>query len=149
MSSPRFLGITQSVCPVCRSLVPAKLIGIEGDLYFEKFCPVHGQERVFVRADIDDYIQTSSNELQTANDFTISLWFKADATNFGHHLLWQGYNTAQGWGQPSDPLQQEMHISMGDIIRGVIPFVALVLVALIILAIFPDIALWLPSQMIK
>jgi len=58
MSDHLFLGITQSVCPECRSLIPAKLVGIEGDIYFDKFCPVHGRNRVFIRADVDDYIQT-------------------------------------------------------------------------------------------
>lgn len=43
----------------------------------------------------------------------------------------------------------DLGISMGDIIRGVIPFVLLVLVGVVLLAVFPEIALWLPAQMIK
>jgi len=43
----------------------------------------------------------------------------------------------------------DLGISMEDIIRGVIPFVLLVLVGVVLLAVFPQIALWLPAQMIK
>ncbi|MBA7614812.1 C4-dicarboxylate TRAP transporter large permease protein DctM [subsurface metagenome] len=40
-------------------------------------------------------------------------------------------------------------VTTGDIIRGVIPFVLLIVVALALLIIFPQIILWLPGQMIK
>lgn len=40
-------------------------------------------------------------------------------------------------------------VTTGDIIRGVFPFVLLVLIALALLIIFPQIILWLPGQMIK
>lgn len=43
----------------------------------------------------------------------------------------------------------DLGISMEDIIRGVIPFALLVLVGVVLLAVFPEIALWLPAQMIK
>jgi tripartite ATP-independent transporter DctM subunit len=43
----------------------------------------------------------------------------------------------------------ELGVTMGDIIRGVIPFVILVMVGLVLLAIFPQLILWLPSMMIK
>ncbi|TET48339.1 MAG: TRAP transporter large permease subunit, partial [Dehalococcoidia bacterium] len=39
-------------------------------------------------------------------------------------------------------------VTTGDIIRGVIPFVLLILVALGLLITFPQIILWLPGQMI-
>ncbi|MBU1056477.1 MAG: radical SAM protein [Proteobacteria bacterium] len=58
MSAHKLLGITQSTCPVCRELVPTKLLNINNDLYFEKLCPVHGINKVFVRADVNDYIKT-------------------------------------------------------------------------------------------
>lgn len=61
----------------------------------------------------NDYVQTTSNELKTANAFTISLWFRADDTNFGQHLLWQGKGTWNGWGNNPDS-EEEMHISLGD-----------------------------------
>ncbi len=40
-------------------------------------------------------------------------------------------------------------ITTGDIIRGVIPYVILIIVALGLMIIFPQIILWLPGQMIK
>ena len=40
-------------------------------------------------------------------------------------------------------------VTTGDIIRGVFPFVILILVALALLIIFPEIILWLPGQMIR
>jgi tripartite ATP-independent transporter DctM subunit len=42
----------------------------------------------------------------------------------------------------------ELGITMHDIIKGVLPFVALVAVALVILTIFPQIVTWLPQKMI-
>ena len=55
------------------------------------------------------YVSTTSSELKTADSFTISLWFKADVTNFAHHLVWQGEDGGNGWGG-----QQEMHLTLGD-----------------------------------
>jgi len=43
----------------------------------------------------------------------------------------------------------ELGVTMGDIIRGVIPFVILIMVGLGLLAIFPQLILWLPGLMIK
>jgi len=43
----------------------------------------------------------------------------------------------------------EWGINTGHIIRGVIPFVCLILVALGLCILVPDIILWLPHQMIK
>jgi tripartite ATP-independent transporter DctM subunit len=40
-------------------------------------------------------------------------------------------------------------LTMGDVIKGVLPFVALILVGLVLLVIFPQIITWLPAQMIK
>lgn len=42
----------------------------------------------------------------------------------------------------------ELGVTMADIIRGVIPFVALVMVGLVIFISFPQVILWLPGQMI-
>ncbi len=63
---------------------------------------------------IDDYVQTTSSILKTANSFSISLWFNADATDFAHHLLWQGDGTGNGFGEPI-PRPQEMSLSLGGI----------------------------------
>ncbi len=43
---------------------------------------------------------------------------------------------------------KELGITMGDIIKGVYPFVALVMIALIMLAIFPQLITWLPEMMV-
>ncbi len=43
---------------------------------------------------------------------------------------------------------KELGITMGEIIRGVIPFVIMVMISLIILTIFPEIITWLPEKMI-
>ena len=63
------------------------------------------------------YLQTSSSELKTANEFTVSLWFNADATDFAHMLLWQGDGVTNGWGE-STMDAQEMHIALGDFPAG-------------------------------
>ena len=49
-------GITQSVCGTCRRLVPAKIVSDGTDVYFQKFCPEHGQQRHRVRSNPDDYL---------------------------------------------------------------------------------------------
>ena len=43
----------------------------------------------------------------------------------------------------------EWGVTMGDIIRGVIPFVILVMIGISLLSVFPQLVLWLPSMMIK
>ena len=46
-------------------------------------------------------------------------------------------------------VRPEWGIEMGHIIRGVIPFVILIMVGLALCAVFPQIILWLPSMMVK
>lgn len=46
-------------------------------------------------------------------------------------------------------LPAELGITLGDIVRGVVPFVALILIGLALCITFPDIILWLPGMMIK
>ena len=43
----------------------------------------------------------------------------------------------------------EWGVTTADIIRGVLPFVGLIVIGLALLIIFPDIILWLPHQMIR
>jgi len=43
----------------------------------------------------------------------------------------------------------EWGVTTGHIIRGVIPFVALIIIGIILCAVFPQIILWLPNLMIK
>jgi len=63
----------------------------------------------------NEYIQTPFNDLQTLEDFSIALWFKADATNASHHLIWQGPASQNGWGTGTNENSHEMHISIGRI----------------------------------
>ena len=46
-----FLGTTQSLCPDCLALVPAKVISRNGRIYFRKTCLVHGVREDFVCSD--------------------------------------------------------------------------------------------------
>ena len=43
----------------------------------------------------------------------------------------------------------KLGIATGDIIRGVVPYVIIIVIGLALLVIFPQIILWLPGQMIK
>jgi tripartite ATP-independent transporter DctM subunit len=44
---------------------------------------------------------------------------------------------------------KEAQLTMAEVIRGVIPFVILIMVGLVLCAVFPQLILWLPGQMIK
>jgi hypothetical protein len=50
-----FLGMTQSLCPECLALVPAKIIARDGRVYFRKRCPTHGVRDDFVCSDASQY----------------------------------------------------------------------------------------------
>ncbi len=52
-----FLGTTQSLCPECLALVPAKIIVKGKRVYFRKRCPTHGVREDFVCSDIAHYDQ--------------------------------------------------------------------------------------------
>lgn len=47
-----FLGMTQSLCPQCLSLVPAKIIVRQNRVYFRKTCVRHGAFEDFVCSDV-------------------------------------------------------------------------------------------------
>ena len=49
--SHTFLGMTQSLCPECLAVVPAKIINRHERIYFRKTCPVHGVREDFVCSD--------------------------------------------------------------------------------------------------
>lgn len=46
-----FLGSTQSLCPDCLALVPAKILNRGGRIYFRKHCPTHGFRDDFICSD--------------------------------------------------------------------------------------------------
>ncbi len=52
-----FLGTTQSLCPECLAVVPAKIINRAGRVYFRKTCPQHGTRDDFVCSDARHYDQ--------------------------------------------------------------------------------------------
>lgn len=52
-----FLGMTQSLCPECFALVPAKILERRGRVYFRKQCPTHGIREDFVCSDVSQYDQ--------------------------------------------------------------------------------------------
>jgi uncharacterized radical SAM superfamily Fe-S cluster-containing enzyme len=47
----RFLGLTQSICPECLAVVPAKIVARGGRVYFRKQCGEHGLREDFVCSD--------------------------------------------------------------------------------------------------
>jgi hypothetical protein len=55
-----------------------------------------------------DYLQTTSDQSQTADNITWELWFNSYNTSYARHMIWEGDVAGNGWGA-----QQEMHISMG------------------------------------
>ena len=60
-----------------------------------------------------NFIQTTNIILKTAANFTIVVWFKADVTAFGHHLVWQGDVLGNGGGA-----EEELSIMIGDATTG-------------------------------
>lgn len=50
-----FLGTTQSLCPQCLALVPAKIIVRRKRVYFRKTCPTHGVREDFICSDVEFY----------------------------------------------------------------------------------------------
>lgn len=52
-----FLGTTQSLCPQCLSVVPAKIIARRERVYFRKHCPTHGWREDFICSDVKMYDQ--------------------------------------------------------------------------------------------
>ncbi len=48
----QFLGITQSLCPDCMSVVQAKIVARNGKVYFQKYCEAHGRREDFVCSDV-------------------------------------------------------------------------------------------------
>jgi uncharacterized radical SAM superfamily Fe-S cluster-containing enzyme len=54
-----FLGTTQSLCPDCLAVVPAKVISRAGRVYFRKTCATHGVREDFVCSDVNWFDRTS------------------------------------------------------------------------------------------
>ncbi len=51
-----FLGMTQSLCPECLAVIPAKIVVRDGGrVYFRKRCPQHGVREDFICSDVRYY----------------------------------------------------------------------------------------------
>jgi uncharacterized radical SAM superfamily Fe-S cluster-containing enzyme len=50
-----YLGATQSLCPECLVVVPAKIITRGSRVYFRKRCPTHGDREDFICSDVAYY----------------------------------------------------------------------------------------------
>ena len=66
----------------------------------------------------DDYIQGNSTVLKTANNLTMSTWFKATSTTNPGHIMYQGApigaDGQNGWGDGGTSTDgQELHLSIG------------------------------------
>src|SRR5512135_843886 len=69
---PELLPRTRGVCPVCRNLVPARLVQKEGRILLERLCPEHGAEDSLVSSNADYY----RNSLSVIKPGTIPLDFR-------------------------------------------------------------------------
>ena len=47
-----FLGQTTSLCEVCYRTVPAKILGEEGRVFYQKRCPAHGVQKTLISDDL-------------------------------------------------------------------------------------------------
>lgn len=56
-----FLGLTQSLCPECKNVVPAKIISRGGRVYFRKTCAQHGVREDYVCSDAQRYDLTETS----------------------------------------------------------------------------------------
>ncbi|MFK7829409.1 MAG: DUF4347 domain-containing protein, partial [Congregibacter sp.] len=65
----------------------------------------------------DDIVGTSSDVLKTASSFTLSAWFQSDTTTEENHILWQGYDGGNGYGDQgvNDPSSAEMGLLVGGL----------------------------------
>ena len=56
-----YLGLTQSLCPQCLQVLPAKIIERRGRVYFRKDCPEHGPREDFVCSDVNWFDKLSGS----------------------------------------------------------------------------------------
>lgn len=50
-----YLGLTQSLCPECMEVVPAKIIARGSRVFFRKTCKTHGTREDFICSDVERY----------------------------------------------------------------------------------------------
>lgn len=54
------IGETESLCPECLKVIPAKKIAENDNVYLEKTCPEHGHYKVLIWRGVDDYKRLGS-----------------------------------------------------------------------------------------
>jgi hypothetical protein len=52
-----FLESTRSICPVCRRVIEAEVLGRDGKVFLRKRCPEHGQFEALVYGDAKRYVE--------------------------------------------------------------------------------------------
>lgn len=52
-----YIEITESTCPICRRLVPTKVLGRSDGVWFQKHCPEHGEHQVRIYSDTEAYLR--------------------------------------------------------------------------------------------
>jgi tetraether lipid synthase len=52
-----FLELTHSICPVCRQLLEAEVLGRGGQVFLRKRCPEHGEFEALVYGDAERYVE--------------------------------------------------------------------------------------------
>ena len=52
-----YLTTTQSLCRICRRLIPAQVWCEDGKVWFHKICPEHGMQKALVHGDADAYLK--------------------------------------------------------------------------------------------
>lgn len=57
-TSMETLGITQSICNICRQIIPAKIRTDGTNVYFQKFCSEHGDFQSTVHNNLNGYLKT-------------------------------------------------------------------------------------------
>jgi uncharacterized radical SAM superfamily Fe-S cluster-containing enzyme len=55
-----YYGLTKSLCATCKRSVDAKIHFLDGSVYFDKYCPTHGHERVLVASSVEWYLDALS-----------------------------------------------------------------------------------------
>lgn len=110
----------QEAAPALGTLRDLSLNGNDGTLVGDTYSVSGPWGPVLDFDGTGDYVEMPSNIVKTADNFTVSLWFKADATDFAHHLIWEGVSGQNGWGSGTGGSSfQEFHISLGDFPIGV------------------------------
>ena len=54
------LGLTSSVCPECRTLVPARVLMEDDNVYLRRYCPEHGEMTGLIWRGLEGYLSAQS-----------------------------------------------------------------------------------------